>query len=224
MKSLEGSKGSVHRVSFNQKNLLATASNYGEIKIWNTDTWSIVKKIETNETEEILDIQALAFNQNNLLASSHEDNKIRFWNTETWSLVKTLKNQDYPSNFAFNKNNLVATGTICGKVQIWNTETWQLVRNKNIRMMVTSIAFVQNDWVAIGTLEGGTLEGQIEIRDSKKLNVIKELDGNHEFISCLSFNQKDLLFAGTNLGIVQVWNTQTWSLIAELGGHETMVF
>ena len=75
METLEGHAEEVLSVSFNQNNLLASGSWDNTIRIWNTQTWSLVKELK-GHTEAVFYV---CFNHNNLLASGLRDKTIRIW-------------------------------------------------------------------------------------------------------------------------------------------------
>ena len=61
----------------------------GEVLIWSTDNWSLVKDLKGQHTHMI---RSLTFNKNNILATgSDADKSINVWNTDTWVLIKKIE-------------------------------------------------------------------------------------------------------------------------------------
>jgi len=86
-KKLKGSDEFARTVAFNpNQNQMASGSYDGYIRVWNTDSWSLVKKFYAHSEA----IKSVSFSQNGLLASGSSDCSIKIYKTQTWELIKEL--------------------------------------------------------------------------------------------------------------------------------------
>jgi len=103
------------KVAFTQNDMLVVLNTYGtnsKIKIWCSESWSLVKQLESNKPYFCL----IALSKSNLLAVRCDDGKILIFDTENWALFQVA---GINSLIAFDQNDFLSSGTREGKVVTW---------------------------------------------------------------------------------------------------------
>ena len=100
--------------------LSGNKSANSKIKIWCSESWSLVKQLESKKPK----FCSLALSKSNLLAVGCDDGKILIFNTENWNLFQELESlyEKYEigniNPIAFDRNDFLSS-VIGGKVRTW---------------------------------------------------------------------------------------------------------
>jgi WD40 repeat protein len=106
--------------------LLATGDSWGVIKLWNTNTWRVVRTIETGQNS----LGSLAFARDKkYLVTVGAPEPVKLWNYDTG---KQIPNEIAPSDqsvlsVAFSPDGkLMAEGEDFGLIRVWDRRSWKL--------------------------------------------------------------------------------------------------
>ena len=106
------------------------SGSYQEIKVWNTDTGTLVRNLTGHND----DVTALAVLPNGYLAGGSWK-EIKIWNTDTGGLIRTLNGHgDYVYSLVVLENGYLASGSWDQFIKIWNTGSKPTVTSTNARI------------------------------------------------------------------------------------------
>lgn len=200
---------------------LASASDEGEITIWDTIEWEPKQSL----LESTVPISALVWSpDSSMLAAANEDGTIFIWDTSNWKLTNSLKvHSDEIGDISWNnKGNLFASGSWDGKVVVWDTQTWTPIEEFSYvsDSEITSLAWSSDDQF----LSAGSMYGEIIIWNTLDWTLEKNLADPSNLIFDLAWSTDDneLAVASGN-GDILVWDSTNWQLIATLKYHSGVV-
>lgn len=205
-------------VAFNRGRLLATGSMDNTVKIWNTETGSLVRTLEGHSRN----IHSCVFNDENLLATVSFDYSIKVWNTDTWDVLQTLEgHSNYVYSIAFGLNNMLASGSADNTVQIWDIKAGVRLRTlQGHTNAVTSVAFNRQNLLA-----SGSWDNTVRVWNCELGKLVRTLKGHSHTVTCVSFNQLgNLLASGSWDSTVRLWSTESWQLVRTLVGHANWIY
>ena len=129
VQELKGHEVGITSIAFSRNNLLASGSRSGKVHVWETESWSLVKKlvIEFEAGRFCFPngfVNSVAFGPNEFLAAGLANATVRVWNTETWKSSYRLKREEGEegdTNVGLNGNRLISA--IGNRVFIWKERT-----------------------------------------------------------------------------------------------------
>ena len=224
LETLTGHSSFVQSVTFSVDNqLLASGSNDGTIKIWDTSVWSEIKTLAGHSD----DVECVAFSPNNqFFASSSRDESIKIWDTTDWSCIKTLtEHNGCVYCVAFSPDiQWLASGSTDNTIKIWDTSDWSEIKTLTGHSdRVINVDFSENNkWLASGS---GWEDKSIKIWNTSDWSEIKTLTGHSSNVYSVDFSENnEWLASSSNSGIIKIWNTSDWSELKTLTGHSPDVY
>jgi len=254
---LEDHWGAVNSVAFSPdpskdsgQGYLASGSQDSTVKIWDTNTWLVIKILKDHLNSGA--VYSVAFSPNlskglgqAYLASGSQDGMVKIWDTNTWKCKKILKdhlNSGTVYSVAFSPNPskgsgqvYLASGSQDGTVKIWDTNTWKckkILKDHLNSGTVYSVAFSPNPSKGSGQvyLASGSEDGTVKIWDTNTWKCEKILKGHGGAVNSVAFSSdhsKDsgqaYLVSGSEDGTVKIWNTKTWECERIFKGHKDAV-
>jgi WD40 repeat protein/KaiC/GvpD/RAD55 family RecA-like ATPase len=216
-------------VPVGDQTLLASASNDGTIRLWNTETGETVRVLAGHNGP----VRALACCDSGsghpLLASAGRDHSIRLWHPLTGTTVRVLAGHTALLNalctVQMGEHTLLASASNDGTIRLWNTAIGTTVRllaghNGPVR----ALACVPNGaqtWLA----SAGT-DGTIRLWDAATGQQVRMLSAGDAWINALCpvpLGAQTLLASAGNESAVRVWNPATGELVRTIGQHSDWV-
>ena len=122
--TLKGHTDTVNALAFTAEGqTLASGSDDGTIRLWETSTGTEILKLESGKT------RALAFSTDGKILASVSSSiriyKIQLWDIATGSLLTSIKGENNPENvLAFSPDSkILASGSRDGTIQLWDVDT-----------------------------------------------------------------------------------------------------
>lgn len=161
---------------------------------------------------------------NEFFISSSPDKSIWKWDLKTYQGKLIIASESKINSIDISPDSkYVIAGLQDGKIFIWdinNTSDPKIIDNTT-QVAITAVKYnKKGNW-----LVAGTSQGSLKIWDSKKLEVIKNLEGHKSRISDIDFNKDDNLMATSSLdGTARMWDcTNLNNQPIELRDHKMWV-
>lgn len=125
---LKGHQGPILHVDLSSKNLLASSSGDGTIKIWNLETKTVVKTFDGfNKINTFLEAQKFvtpSFGPTGRYLAYPKDNNIHVLETTNWQTKFIFENKKIPEDYSvcsFSKcGSFIAAGSVKGQISVWS--------------------------------------------------------------------------------------------------------
>ncbi|OQE36829.1 hypothetical protein PENCOP_c011G07986 [Penicillium coprophilum] len=204
---LKGHSDWVTSVAFSPDGkLVASGSHDRTIKIWNTLTGALHKKLEGHFTG----INFVAFSPDGkLVASGSSDRTIKLWSSITGSIHKTLEgHSSWVTSLAFPPDGkLVASGSNDGTIKIWNTLTGALHKTLDCDSRSVNFVVFSPDGKLVAS---GSDDLTIRCWSSIMAPMPGTPGGDSSLVASLAFSPDGKLIASGSGGYtVNYWNTIT---------------
>ena len=222
-RTLKGHKGHVTAVSYSRDGrMLASASNDGILKLWNTLNWSELRQFDKVE----FPLNCVSFSPDSrLLAGGSGDNSVRLWDTGTGKILHELKGHKKPViSVSFSSDGQVlASGDVGGSVRLWDVRVRQELQPAlaGHDSAVLSVSFSPNSRM----LASGDDTGMVKLWNAG--------DGNTEPVSVLvhkplvtsvSFSPDgQKLASGNGDGTVRFWEVSSGRKLRESEKHSSII-
>ena len=129
VQELKGHEVGITSIAFSRNNLLASGSRSGKVHVWETESWSLVKKLVIEFAAGRFCfpngfVNSVAFGPNEFLAAGLANGSVLVWNTETWESSYWFEQEGEEGgymNVLFNGNRLISA--IRNRVFIWKERT-----------------------------------------------------------------------------------------------------
>jgi WD40 repeat protein len=221
LSTLEGHEGQILDVAFSSdEELLASASTDGSVWIWNTDSGSLMRRLEKHTS----DIRAVTFSpvDSNLLASLSVDGTAKLWviNAGTglgWYDDFFVKQQHgpnlfkpYTNRFMFSPNGKALDSHPAEAAVIWvqglgSKSSLRLLEGHSIPIM--SIAFSQNTrrWLA-----AGSNDCIIRLWETKTWQHPRVLRGHNARVGAVGLSSDGMTLTSVSVDlIIKQWDPET---------------
>ena len=201
-------------------NLLASASEDGNIQLWNPNTETL-QNVLNGHTEKVVSV---AFNQDGtLLASASEDDTVRLWDPHSATLQATFRDHtDNVLSVVFSPDGtLLVSASADGTVRVWDPNTYMLQETLTEHTdSVLAVTFNQD-----GTrFASASADGTVQVWDPNAFTSQATLDHESPVLS-IAFSpspDREILASGSSDGAVRMWDLGIEKVIAKLG-HESPV-
>jgi predicted NACHT family NTPase len=219
-KILQGHRALVSSLSLS-KNLLASCSRDGEIKLWDLNMGQHLNTLFSHPQS-----WSIAFNSSgNLLVSTGNDSTSRIWNVQTGECLQIIEHtSDSRSPSAlFVDDEMQVAIAVENCVEIWNFQTKQILQKfTGHPRRIRSIAFNTSRCL----LASGSIDGVIKFWDVEKGECLNTChDQNVGSARSLVFNQVGSLLASCDADAqVKLWCVETGTCIRTFKGHSTAVW
>jgi WD40 repeat protein/uncharacterized caspase-like protein len=216
---LEGHTDPVFKVIYSpdgQK--IATASNDGTVKIWNTEG----KLLNTLDNKHA--IYAIAFSVNGqTLAAGDNDGKIQLWNIADGSLIKTLKaHQALINSLSFSPDGkILASASDDKTVKIWdvNSGLKKLDLTGHLEEVI-GVSFSPDS----KTIASASEDNTINIWDAINGRKLKNLTEHKDWVNSVSFSPDGKTLVSSSADkTIKLWDLNQGKKIKNLTGHENSV-
>ncbi len=194
---------------------MASASNDKTVNVWNTLTWTSIKRY-TNHTSWVRSLDQI---DNDTMVSGSADKTIRIWKIstgETLTIINVNTEVYVVRVFSVEYKQIV-----CGKqsasnnLQIYNYETGYLNRTLNGHSNdVNSIEMLSEQFMA----SGGDDQSVI-IWDLTSYSIKYTCTGHHSQVECIKRLSSNLIASGDKNGLIIIWNWLAGKRIFILSGH-----
>ena len=203
----------VESVSFSPDGrTLATASDDGTVRLWDTSIGSLIRTIEAHSN----DVESVSFSPDGrTIASASDDGTVRLWDTSSGSLIRTLiGNSTYAKDTASNPGGrTIASGYDGSTVAFGNTSNESFIGSlDNESEHMECVAFSPDGRTIASRSAGGT----VRLWDAANGSLIRTLEGNYP-INIVAFSPDGRTIAsGCDDGMVRLWDASSGSLIRAL--------
>ena len=188
--------GRINTLAFDNKNLLASGSSDGTVKVWNISDGALVLDISPG-----FNATSVAFGINGELAStSYLGTSIQIRNGTTGGMITNLTGLAQINAIAFDRSNLFASGD-GPKIRLWNTTTWTAIRNLTGHTnAISTIAFDKASLIASGSWD-------LKIRLWNKFTgaSVRILTGHTGSITSIAFDNNGNLASGSFDTTMKIW-------------------
>lgn len=195
--------------------MLATGSYDATVKLWNLSTGALARTLETHYQE----VSALSFARGGrTLAAASQDHSISLWDAETAALLLSVPQDGTPSSLVFDAAGEFFATCCDGLLGVWNARTGSRLRGERFERFRT--CFLAAD--ARANLLAIACRGRIEVQDFHTGRRRQRLRVAEEDVEMLTFSGDGTrLTAAFSGGVVRVWSTSGWTLLAEVsvGAH-----
>jgi WD40 repeat protein len=186
-------------------NLLALCYSSSS-EIWDTNTWTLTKKVSCMPHFEWSRGSACFSPNLNVFVPPPRNGKIELRDTDTCSLRQTFGTGDELSKIAFSpEGKLLASGSEDGTIRIWNVMSSSLertIRDHTRRIVFINFSHDSQTFVSV------SFDGLIYVRNTITWSVIPTIDGQYSRrinpgVMSVSNDCKLLAFAGKT---IQIWD------------------
>jgi len=176
--------------------MLASGSDDGTVKVWNTSNGALVLDIATGHT-----IRHVAFGNNGVLASaSSADTNIQIHNSTTGALITNLTALGLVGAIAFDGTNLFAGGG-GNSIRLWSTTTWTAIRNlTGHTSTVLSISFDKASLIA-----SSSYDDTIRLWNKFTGASVRILTGHFDDVYSIAFDNNGNLASGSRDLTIKIW-------------------
>ena len=220
--TLAGHTGPVHFVAISPHgNKIATASQDGSAKIWDSFTGEALLTLEGHQDEVIgIDFNA----EGNRLATASYDGSARVWDAKTGEEILTITGHDGPlvsANFSPDGARLVTNGLYDGMVKIWDAT--------NGEELISIAAHTDASWHVIFSPDGTRLatasaDGTAKVWDAISGENLLTFPAQAGIVSRVAFSPDGTHLATAHEnGTAIIWDSKSGEAIRTLDGHTTLV-
>ena len=200
--------------------LLAAGDDNGQVRVWDTGTWSQRQSLSA-DTAAVPDmVTALNFaGANPWLAMGDLGGTVRVVNSTSWSEVAYLFLNAYSLyDVKFSPNDQYLAAAQYKFIYVWATDGWSLSKNlTGHNDAIHSVAFSKNGtWLASAGKDQG-----VRIWSTQSWSTIQTLSGHTGAVNVVRFspNSQWLASAGDDKHI-KIWSTSDWVNFDDLKGHQ----
>uniref|UniRef100_A0A0B7JQF2 NACHT domain-containing protein n=1 Tax=Bionectria ochroleuca TaxID=29856 RepID=A0A0B7JQF2_BIOOC len=214
---------------------LASASDFGEVKVWNIATGACIQTFEDldHNRQRILDIatglcvqtlkghgasvSSVAISDVQRLASGSSDQKIKIWDIATCECLRTLVGHEGSvTAVTFLGSQQLVSSSLDRTIKIWDIRTGVCVQTlEGHSDAVSSVVVLDNRRLA-----SGSMDNIIKVWDTSTGTCLQTLEGHTRWVSSVAFSaDNQRLASGSGDGMVKVWDIPTSTCIETLSGH-----
>ncbi|PNP51283.1 hypothetical protein THARTR1_08075 [Trichoderma harzianum] len=219
--------GTVEFVVFSHDSrLLASATEGGNIKLWNMATGHIQETLK-DPCQEPLNgkdhwVTSMAFSHNSkLLASGSNDGAIKIWNTTTGQCQQILQeHKSEVKSVAFSHDSSLLASTLENMIEIWNLATG--LHQKTLEGhedSINALAF-SSDPKLLASASG---DCTVKLWNTTTGECQQTLKGHGKGVTSVAFSHDSKLLASGSYRTVLIWDTTTGECQQTFQGHEDWV-
>lgn len=200
--------------------ILATGSDDGTIKLWNSSSGNLIRTISGHSSY----ILSIAFSPDGrTLASGGADNQVKIWDVQSGAELRSLvKHSDIVYSVAFSPDGqLLASASDDRSISLWDTRTWQEQRS----LLGHSRGVVRVTFSPDGKALASTSDdASIRLWNVQTGQQDRVLTGHRGTVRGVAFSPDGatLATAGSDSTII-VWNVASAVSLAILKGHTDKV-
>ncbi|MCK9900981.1 TIR domain-containing protein [Frankia sp. Cpl3] len=224
--TLVGHTGPVTAVAFGSGGLLATGSEDGTVRLWDTSDSRRIHQIGIPLTGHTGTVYAVAFGPGGLLATGGLDGTVRLWDTSSsqhaHQIDRPLTGHNGPVfTVAFGSGGLLATGGFDSTVRLWDASDPQRVRQVGAPLTghtfpVTAVMFGPGGLLATGSADK-TVRLWITSNPQHVRPVDAPLTGHTNSVNTVAFGPDGLLATGGVDSTVRLWDISDPQRVREVG-------
>jgi pre-rRNA-processing protein IPI3 len=203
----------------------------GDIYLWEVLTGRLLKKWHAHYRA----VTCLVYSDDeSLLISGAEDGAIRVWSLLMMFDDEQLKKAKHPYEYSFSEHTLRVTDIVTGyggcnaiiisasedrTCKVWSLSKGKLLRNIVFPSVINAIAIDPGEHIFYAAARDGkiyiaSLNSQCSSTGNYGMHIIGTLSDHSKAVSCLAFSLDGYqLVAGSEDGMVRVWNTKTQNIV-----------
>ncbi|MFL5591535.1 MAG: eIF2A-related protein [Ktedonobacteraceae bacterium] len=219
--TLQGHTEEINQITWSPDGrLLASASNDGSIRLWDTQTAHLLHTLSAHSRY----VFSVAWSPDGrLLASASDDHTIRLWDTQTAHLLHTLSaHSNTVWSVAWSPDgHLLASASDDHTIRLWDAQTTHLLH--------TLSGHSSPVWSVAWSLDGRLLasasnDGSIRLWDAQTTHSLHTLSGHSSLVYSMAwFPDGHLLASDSADGTIFLWNAATGRQTRTLEGHTTSI-
>ena len=200
---------------------LASASDDGAVKVWDTSTGENVFTLKGHSEP----VQSVAFSPDGKrLASASNDQTVKVWDAKTGKDVLTLKGHSEPIQcVAFSPDGKrLASASDDKTVKVWDAKTGKEVLTLNGHTKIVLCVTFSPDGKRLAS--GGEV-GQIKLWNAETGNSVLTLAGHEYYVADLAFSRDGKRLASASWdNTIKVWDVARGRELLTLKGHVDNVY
>ena len=220
--TLSGHKGGVYYVDFSPRgDLLASAGKDGTVRIWDTTTWQLVRKIGASSTE----VNVAAFSlDGKTLATVDDDGKLKLWEiTSGHCQLEIVAHTGEAGIVRFSPDGrtIVTGGRADGLIKLWDRAIGKVLNSFRASEPLLENAVFSPD----GSLLAAVGKNAITLwrpTDRKTIATIP-VGGSNQGVA-FSHDGTRLATSNETDQLIRLWEVSTCRLVREFRGHTAGIF
>jgi small GTP-binding protein len=220
LRTLTGQDGMIGRICWSPDGrLLATPSENGTVRVWDTDSGACLRIICQDES-----MFAAAFHPDGHILATGGSRGTSLWDVDSEKLRNRLTS-DYCHAVAFSPHSrIVASGNRLGTVTLWELSTGsalcRITGHSRHNSMVLSMAF-DGDGDMLVT---GDTDGTVRLWAIPSGQLLRELDGHSDEVTSVAFHPGSGVLASASFDrAIRLWDVATGGIFSILEGHTDAV-
>ena len=203
---------------------LASGSADSTVRVWDVESGELLLTLGGDGGP----VSCVAFSPDGRwLASGSADNLIRIWDAASGDLVRTLTGHTaLVSALAFGPNGRqLVSGGADNTVRLWDVVTWLPVHTyRGHAGKVTSVAVSPDgEWIASGSWDQSVILWRADAADKAVQTLPLSTDALFDDVTVTFSTDGRFLVAGSRDKSVRLWETQRFTEVRRLTGHEDAV-
>jgi len=218
LRTISTHASTVHILAVLPDRRLASGSDDGTIKLWDSATGQLAANLEGHSSSVI----ALAVLPNGQIASGSYDQTIKIWDLATGQLAASLEGHS-ASVYALvvlPDGRLASAGSWEGSIMLWDSATDQLAASLGGHSSSVCALVLLPD----GRLASGSDDRTIKLWDTATGKLTASLEGHSSSVRALVVLPDGRLASGSDDRTIKLWDTAKGQLTASLVGHSASVY
>ncbi|PLB50832.1 WD40 repeat-like protein [Aspergillus steynii IBT 23096] len=234
LRTIEGHTKTINAIEFSlDGQQLASASDDGTVKLWDTETGALLQTIAILDEDrdlyfrsdcKIPRVSCASFSSDgHMLAFGAHDVKIRLYDTTTGTMLRRLEGHTgFVESVAFSQDNKFILSTGSSEIKCWVTATGELSNTYESNYTPMCVAFSADQEQPSSIIEAAFSRDDlqtIKVFDKCTDKPPLRLHGHTDCVFLAIFSQDHQKLASGGPGTIKVWDAVTGELLHTLTGH-----